>query len=262
MNNMILKAYAWVAVLASAGVLQAKAQGYFSENMFNHVAVGVTAGTPGIGFDVATTVGNHFQLRVGYAAMPKVKVSTDLGIEGINGLGSASVGYAKYDVEGKLNIGDAKLLVDYFPFIGSSFHITAGAYIGSTKIIKCYNKEEGSLMALTNYNNTVSTDQQIGLALGDYLLKPDEYGNVEASIKVSGFKPYLGIGFGRAVPKKNRVGFMFKLGCQFWGSPKVYTFDRELKSDDLGSDDGKFIKVLSKISVYPVINFRLCGRIL
>jgi hypothetical protein len=239
----------------------AHAQGYFSENMFNHFAVGVTAGTPGFGFDVATTVGNHFQLRAGFVTFPNVKLSTSLNTDALSGASYPDIN-KDIDVEGKLDMNNFKLLIDYFPFKSSSFHVTAGAYIGSSKIVKVYNKEDGALIDITQYNNTVTEDKQAGLALGDYLLKPDDKGNVEGSIKVSAFKPYLGIGFGRAVPRKNRVGFMFELGCQFWGAPGVYTFDRKLSSDDLGKNDGGAIKTISKVSVYPVINFRLCGRIL
>ena len=52
----------------------------------------------------------------------------------------------------------------------------------------------------------------------------DNNGNVSGGLKVSGFRPYLGLGFGRAVPKK-RVGVMFELGVQFHGKPGgVYGF--------------------------------------
>ncbi len=117
-------------------------------------------------------------------------------------------------------------------------------------------------MDIYNYNQTVPEENQIGVELSDYLLKPDEKGNVESSIQVNGIKPYLGVGFGRAVPRKNRVGFMVELGCQFWGTPKVYNSDHQVKSEDLDGDDDGIAKVLSKIKVYPVISFRLCGRIL
>ena len=55
---------------------------------------------------------------------------------------------------------------------------------------------------------------------------------------------------------------MFDLGVQFWGTPKVYCQDKELNKQDVDGDGGKAIKTLSKVTVYPVLNFRLCGRIL
>lgn len=115
-------------------------------------------------------------------------------------------------------------------------------------------------MGITEYNRD-HPDNMIGYEMGDYLLTPDQNGNISAEIKTASFKPYLGIGVGRAVPKK-RIGFMFEAGVMFWGSPKLYCNGDELTSEDLGSDDGGLMEALSKITVYPVLNFRLCGRIL
>jgi hypothetical protein len=243
--------------------INAKAQGYFSENMFNHLAVGVSVGTPGIGFDLATTIGNHFQLRAGYSAMPKLKMSTTLTVHSSQTYHNQSLSM-DVDFEGKLNMSNFNAFVDFFPFKSSPFHITVGAYIGKSQIINVYNQQDGSLMLVTLYNNMVSEDQQTGVAFGDYLLKPDANGNVSGSVRVNNFKPYVGLGFGRAVPQKNRIGFMFEFGCQFWGSPEIYTFDHKLTPEDVnsGGDDGGTMKVISKIKAYPVINFRLCGRIL
>lgn len=256
-KRILLSAAIVLSIYSTAG-----AQGMFSENMFNHYAVGVTVGTPGYGLDVATTVGNSFQLRVGFTTIPNVKMSSSLDISSATGNAPAQAGLPKsVDVEGKINMTNFKILVDYFPFKKSSFHVTAGAYIGPSKLVQVYNKDDGALSAISAYN-TQYPNNQLGLELGDYLLKPDNAGNVEADIKVNGFKPYLGIGFGRAVPRKNRVGFMFELGCQFWGSPKVYCNGDKLTSEDLGGEDGGAIKTLSSITIYPVMNFRLCGRIL
>ncbi|WP_285821951.1 hypothetical protein [Xylanibacter rodentium] len=61
---------------------------------------------------------------------------------------------------------------------------------------------------------------------------------------------------------KNRIGFQFDLGVQFWGSPKIYLQDKQLEETDLDGDDGGLVKTLSKITVYPCLSFRLVGRIL
>jgi hypothetical protein len=113
----------------------------------------------------------------------------------------------------------------------------------------------------------------IGAEMGDYFVTPSpaEQGNFKAYAKVNSFRPYLGIGFGRAVPK-NRIGCQFDLGVQFWGKPDVYVpvydeatkqfIDEKIDGDRAGNDAGKVLKTISKISVYPVLNFRLVGRIL
>lgn len=193
---------------------------------------------------------------------------------------------SKLDVEGKLSNTTWHFLIDVYPFRTSSFHATVGAYFGPSEIVTVYNTEAGFLKPVIEYNEAVrnpdpsysayiSTNnlEMIGAELGDYFITPNpaENGDVEASIEVNSFRPYLGVGFGRAVPK-GRIGCQFDLGVQFWGSPKVYapTYDKikgiyqreELKESLVGSDNGGAIKTISKISVYPVLNFRLVGRIL
>ena len=49
--------------------------------LFNHLAVGITTGTPGlIGFDIATTCTPYLQIRAGLAIMPKFKYNTDIHV--------------------------------------------------------------------------------------------------------------------------------------------------------------------------------------
>ena len=190
-------------------------------------------------------------------------------------------------VQGKWKNTTWHFLVDIYPFgAAHSFHATVGAYFGSSEIVTLYNREEGFLKPINSYNeaylnpdpNVQSVINQYGLTMigaemGDYFVTPDpkENGNFNAYAKVNGFRPYLGIGFGRAVPK-NRIGCQFDLGVQFWGKPDVYApiYDKALgeyryekiDGDRAGNDAGKVLKTISKISVYPVLNFRLVGRIL
>jgi hypothetical protein len=100
-------------------------------------------------------------------------------------------------------------------------------------------------------------------------------------MRVNGFRPYLGVGFGRAIPSKHRVGVQFDLGVQFWGKPKVMGhlmyFDSNegdfvTRYEDVNTnritnmkDDYQDIKDIiqdvKKIYVYPVLNIRINGRI-
>lgn len=195
----------------------------------------------------------------------------------------------KMDVQGKLNNTTFHFLIDVYPFGGkSSFHATVGAYFGPSDVVSVYNKEEGFLQPIVAYNEAIINAAQypdvqaavnrynlkmIGAELGDYFLTPNpaDKGDVEALAKVNSFRPYLGIGFGRAVPK-GRVGCQFDLGVQFWGKPEISvpTYNKTAKTyqmekidaDKAGDDAGKVLKTISKISVYPVLNFRVIGRIL
>ena len=232
------------------------------KNIFNHMSIGLNVGTPGIGIDVAMPICNYVQVRAGVSFVPNIKFDIDLDINAPD-----IEGYEipdEIEVEAKVGFVNGKLLFDVYPFRRSSFFITAGAYFGSSKVIKAHNKEDGLLKDLANYNNDVDngviTGDKVGVELGDYLLEPDDNGNLDACIKTASFKPYLGLGFGRAVPKTKRVGFMFELGCQFWGTPKVYCNDIRIHEGDIDGDGG-IMKTISKIKVYPVLNFRICGKI-
>ena len=148
--------------------------------------------------------------------------------------------------------------------------ITLGAYFGASEVIKLKNREDGIFKGVSTYNNYVEQHpeagyEKIGVWFDDnYFLEPDDDGNVNGVIKVSGFRPYVGIGIGRAIPK-HRMGFQFDFGAQFWGKPKVYCQGHEVKKQsEYGYDDedGDFMKIAKKIVVYPVINFRIVGRII
>ena len=69
--------------------------------------------------------------------------------------------------------------------------------------------------------------QEVGIEIGNYRIPVDQNGNISGGLKVSSFRPYLGLGFGRAIPKK-RIGFMFEMGVQFHNTPKVYTNNGDL----------------------------------
>lgn len=247
-----------VSILVSTATLFA--QDSDDKKLFNHLSVGVNLGTPGIGLDVAMPAGHYVQLRAGFAIMPTIKAGTSLEINQPP-VESSEINFpSSVDIEGKTGFTNGKILVDIYPFKRSSFHLTAGAYFGSSQIVEAYNKENGILSDITDYNNQVSESEKIGYELGDYLLTPDANGNINANIKTTSFKPYVGLGFGRAVPNK-RVGFMFELGCMFWNSPKLYCNGDQLTESKVSGDAGGLIKTMSKITVYPVLNFRICGKI-
>lgn len=264
-----------------------------------NLGVGVGVGTTGIVIDASTTIHNYFGVRFGVDIMPKIKINTefDLGLNGyqsdwnklsqeaqkagidLSGFGNQLPKDLK--VQGKLNNTTWHFLIDVYPFgAKSSFHATVGAYFGSKKVISIYNRSN-ELSVINEWNEMVRTgkipgfneNDMIGAQVGEYFITPDpkDNGNVEGRIEVAGFRPYLGLGFGRAVPKK-RVGCQFDMGVQFWGSPEVIApqYDKEnkvykegkLEKSKVDGSAGGFIKTISKVSVYPVLNFRLVGRIL
>jgi len=264
--------------MAVMGVGQSHAQLDADEmGLFNHVSVGLAAGTDGVGLQVAAPLGQHFAVRAGYTMMPNIKYKKTLNL----GANPAFINPAKQeaDLEAKLSTGDFSLLFDWHPFLSSSFRITAGAYIGKSKILSV--KNTSSFVKDAYWGNAgieLGTTESI---YSTYTIVTDREGNVNADLKVNSFKPYIGIGFGRAVPRKT-IGVQFDLGVQFWGTPEVWTniqyFDynqgqyvqeykkvgqNRITNPDKDYQDVKdAIKTIEKVGVYPVLTLRLNGRIL
>lgn len=232
-------------------VQQASAQKRVREfGIFDHLGVGASIGTTGYGFQVAAPITDYLQLRAGYSFIPKMKYTVD-DVEYVNATG----GESKTEVEGKLDMGDLSLLLDVYPFKKATFHFTLGFFSGKERVVTAQNKQP-----ITDLYGSGS------LEIGDYLVGFDREGYAHAAIQVNKFKPFIGIGFGHAVPRKN-IGVSFEMGTQFWGTPGVYARSsdgsswQELKSIDNNKDKDSFVDILSRISVYPVITFRLNGRI-
>lgn len=220
--------------------------------ILNHLSVGAEVGTMGWGVDVSMPITPFVDVQAGFCMLPKVSFNTSLGLNRPYG------DYGDIPVKGESLMKNGKLLVNVMPIpLLSSFHITAGVYIGPEEIMGLYNKE--TLLPIAEYN-TQYPDDRIGLALGDYLLEPDGNGHVNGKLKVNLAKPYIGLGFGRGVPKR-RIGFKFDIGCVFWGKPTVYCNDNKVLNTDINGKGDEAMRIITKFKFYPVLNFRLCGRI-
>ena len=154
---------------------------YWKEhNIFQHLDVSLTAGTTGIGFDVASPVTEWAQVRAGYEFMPRFtkRMNFDLTIGGRPARSYDSDGnrqettfdrmseflyqFTGYDVDdhvdmiGKPTINNFKFLVDVFPFKNNRhWHFTAGFYWGPSQFAYAENAIESavSLVSVGIYNS-------------------------------------------------------------------------------------------------------------
>ena len=215
--------------------------------IFDHLSAGVTLGTTGIGIDVAAPVTDYLQVRAGYDFFSGFSHKEDVDYR------AKGQPTKKTEVKGDMYLSNAKLLLDIFPSRNSRFRVTTGFYIGSKDIVKAKNT-----IPVTAF------DPGEGLLIGDYIVGFDNDGIAKATIRVNQFRPYVGIGVGRSVPRK-RFGVSGDLGVMFWGKPKLYEnqtgMDLEVTKSDLGSDSDKYFDIMSKITVYPALTIRICGRI-
>ena len=268
--------------------VQAQERNVLQENnIFQHLGVGIGIGTTGVTFDLGTDVTDYVTVRAGLDFFPNIKADFDLktGFETSYDKSKATAaGYSlpngDIKIQGKTNLTTGHLLFDIHPF-KNSIRVTTGLYFGSSKIITVENKNNAELIGVANWNADVSqlpggplaplavanggTLPRIGVEMGDYFLAPDNNGHVDACIKVNSVRPYLGIGFGRLVPKNSRLTCNFDLGVQFWGKPEVYLNgidgEKKLEKSDIDGKGSDALDYLSKVTVYPSLTVRLVGRI-
>lgn len=213
--------------------------------VFNHLAIGAGVGTQGISVDVATTLTKYAAVRAGVNFMPGIKVSDKMRGDIVEG---GLIVPASFDVEGKFSRTTIDVAIDAYPF-GNGFFVTAGLSFGGKKV----GKLTGTLS-----DNIATGDGD--LEIGEYKI-PVKNGKVDGAIEVKALRPYFGLGYGRAVPK-GRVACRIELGVQLHGKPVPTSAFGDVSKMLKDKDDDDFSKIVNKLTVYPVLKFRIAGRIL
>ncbi|AUC84988.1 hypothetical protein CW731_06665 [Polaribacter sp. ALD11] len=150
-------------------------------------------GTSGFGFGYARKLSQKFNAMIAYSSInikdKEVDVSKFLDNDDVDFLGGASSTI--------LDVG-----AEYVPFKNSSFKLAFGL----------------------GFLNNVQIDGLItykeGIQYGDVIIAKQDVGKIIINSKWSGAAPFIGFGFGRAIPK-NRFGFGIDIGTYFAKSPKV-----------------------------------------
>ena len=219
-----MKKFLVITMMAGAAVsVQAQDVSNYlkTHNVFQHLDLSVNVGTSGIGFDVATPIGNYVQLRAGYEFMPQFHVGIDFPIEvggepavkydaNGNRVESTFDRLAKnlkeltgYEVEdhvemiGKMTMNNFKLLVDVFPFQENKhWHFTAGFYLGPSQFARADNSIDAmtSLLAVGMYNHIYDRVENayytgapiLDITIGGQKFSPELNPNQELSILNNG----------------------------------------------------------------------------
>lgn len=245
-------------------------------SILSHYSLSAGIGTTGITADVGSMFTDYVGIRAGVDFMPKFKYSTKLSLSQINQTVNADMSLIpdnmrQAKVQGTLHNTTGHALIDIYPFAGRGFHLTVGAYFaGSEKIVMVECKENELMKKLADLNARrgpyaaiPDSYGQAAVKLGDYNIMPDDEGNANAYIHVKKVRPYVGLGFGRAVPSRSRLGCLVDLGVQLSGKPRVYNGvnSEELTSEGAKGEDGGILKTISSVRVYPAVTVRLVGRI-
>jgi hypothetical protein len=192
----------------------------------------VKASTNGLGADAIFNFHPKMGVRLGFE---RLSLKTDFIFQ------EDAVDYA---TNLKFKTGSVSLLFDYY--LTEKIFVSAGAG---------YNL----------FNVQLDGEAADVLQFGDIQIPKEKIGTfdiaVNPSLKIS---PYGGIGFGRTLGLKKKVGFAFEMGGFFQGSPDVTINSSGLLSPTSNPDqqqDVKLEKQVSQYKIYPVMKLSVSYRI-
>ncbi len=170
------------------------------KQLFNHLSLSVTAGTTGVGIDVAMPVTKWAQLRAGFAYVPRFNHTMHFGVQvgdtqeseeeqqskfdRLSGMLESFVGTKvdnQIDMIGEPSFDNFKLLADVFPFRNKKWHLTVGFYYGASTVAKAWNAPEDmtSLVAISMYNRMYErvcrSYESVQAAMSDPFAVPEPY---------------------------------------------------------------------------------------
>lgn len=228
-----------------------------SLDLFNHLGAGVGVGTSGISVELATPITSFVQMRAGVSIMPGITFNADADfeyatIEPTAG-GSMLPNSGTLSLKGDLGRTQGQVIFNVYPIPKCSFFIAAGAYFGGNDLLKISGHSD-ELRQLAEAGKEFEGQ----VTIGDYTIPANENGDVKGGFKVKSFRPYLGLGWGRAIPGKF-INFYTELGVQFQGKPELYSAYGEIDKS-FTEDDNTFNKIQDALKVYPTLTFRLNFR--
>lgn len=186
------------------------------------LGLGLHAGTLGFGIDATYGISEVLNIRGQYNTIGLDADETDAGID------------YNYD----LDWNTYGILVDWHPFSGG-FRLSAGYFINNNEV-----------------RGTASgTNLDVG---GNTYAGPV---GLKSAVTFDSSAPYVGIGWGNAAEKNNRLSFMFEIGALLQGSPKVSLVETSatlvVLQADLNAEAAELEADISEFDVYPVVTLGL-----
>lgn len=258
-------------ILLCAGIASVSAQKKeWTPSPLRHWSLSVGASTAGAEIELATTLGHHFQLRAGVSALPysltvpyemdfaSAFEEVDPSILNYAGVDPQSIPN-EVDITARLDMMNYKVLMNIYPFKKAGLHLTAGFYYGNDKLVTASTQMPQEFMDAANKVSGFDID-----FAEEYrsFLEAAPGGYFDLYIKTpKKLKPYVGFGFGRAVPK-GRLGLNMDFGVMFHGTPEIGSSNPEFaKEINRMLAEEELTETFNQLNIYPVLSIRLIGRI-
>jgi hypothetical protein len=158
---------------------------------FSHLGAGLTAGTTGIGAQIAVPYGAYWNLRAGvsYLGYSRTFHSSD-----------------RYPIDGHLRLAAAQAMVDWFPMAGG-FHVSLGVFVPDLT--------KATARVALNANETITVNGAHYSTDSTNPLRGTGY------VTVNKVAPLLTVGWGNLIPRDyhKRFSVPFEIGAAYQGAP-------------------------------------------
>jgi len=218
-----------ILLITGLGAINLLAQDEFTRGF----GLAAKSSTNGFGGDAVFNFHKRMSLRLGYEKLA-MKASYNFDEESV-----------EYKADVDYTAGSLSLLFDYY--IARHFFVSAGA---------------GWNMFDAVFDGAAMSD----LKYGDIEIPREDIGTfgmeIVPSLQIS---PYAGLGFGRTLGFKKKVGFAFELGGYYQGPPEFKTLNSTGLLSPTSNPDQQHAerleKQISQYNVYPVLKLSLSYKI-
>jgi hypothetical protein len=199
----------------------------------NHSSINLLLGTTGVGLGFTKNILDNSRLSIH---------------ANINFIGYGNLYSFEYNkksiikIDPNLKIGITRIGLNYLPFRRGSVFVTTG------------------MAYLYKFNTTIISTTETGLDISGTYISPEDFGKINFSIAWNKVAPFIGVGFGRNIPRK-RVGVGVELGTYYIGSPKLnLTYTGILDITNIDEVIPKIEKNMGGYAFLPYLSFKLNYR--
>ena len=193
-------------------------------NSFKKITAILKIGTTGITPEISYRLNPRFNVRGSISLLPYSKkeiVSFDQGTDKV-----------QMQYNGKVLLGNAGVLIDYYPF-KKIVAINAGLF---------YNFSSLDLALIPKSD----------IKFNDKIFTPEETGTLNLKVNYNKIAPYFGLSFGN--PNNKKTNFMLDIGALYTGSP-IITMSGTGSIEPSASQAPKLQENLKPAYLYPVFRF-------
>jgi hypothetical protein len=193
-------------------------------------AGGFKVGTLGAGLEAVKSVNSNWNARLGFSLLP-FPVNQEIHISNLG-----------LDISSKNRVGGVNLQADFF--FKPWFYFTGGLLVNLI--------HSKMLITLTD---TVD--------YGDIAITPGQVGSLTANVRPGWIvSPFLGVGFGNAMPVNKKVWFNVELGAIYGGKPHFRLEADGMISPTASAENEKALRTAFKsFRFYPLFSAQVNYRI-